>query len=142
MITWPWRPWGLAMLGSTGLEQLGETVLGRLPAPGHCPDSRLKHTPSLSVKETSLLDWELWPEGKFLVRHVTRGLQRSSQGMKVSRCNLCTICLPPSSSLVSSRKELISLSGSPMFAAATRGHLHIAQLWWPTGLMLMGPTGL
>lgn len=43
-----------------------ETVLGILPLAGHCTDSRLKHTPSVSVKEAYLLVLELWPEGHTL----------------------------------------------------------------------------
>lgn len=41
-----------------------ETVLGRLPSPGLCTDSRLKHTPGLSMKEAYLLILELWPQGQ------------------------------------------------------------------------------
>lgn len=39
-----------------------EMVLGRPPTPGHCTDSRLKHTPNLSEKEDYLHVQELWPE--------------------------------------------------------------------------------
>lgn len=38
------------------------TVSGRLPLPGYCTDSRLKHTPSLSEEEDYLHVQELWPE--------------------------------------------------------------------------------
>lgn len=34
------------------------------------------------------------------------------------------------------------MSDNPMFAAAAREHFYIAWLWWPVGLVLMGPTGL
>ena len=44
--------------------------------------------------------------------------------------------------LVSPRKELIPLSGVLTSAAAARGHLYIAWLWWLVGLMLVGPTRL
>lgn len=58
-----------------------EGVLGRLPSPGHCTDSGLKHSPSLSVKEAYLLVLELWPQGQASgMKHVQR-LQRCSQGM-------------------------------------------------------------
>ena len=53
-----------------------KTVLRRLSSPGHCTDSRLKHT-------TVFL----------------RSLQRCSQGMEAGGCNLCTLH-PPCSSLL------------------------------------------
>lgn len=37
------------------------------------------------------------------------------------------------------RKELIPLSGTPVFVAAS-GYFYITWLWWPVGLTLMGPT--
>ena len=48
--------------GSHATVTIGETVLGRLPLPEHCTDSRLKHTPRFSEKEADLLIQELWPE--------------------------------------------------------------------------------
>ena len=54
---------GLVFLGPMGLT-IGETVLGRLPLPGHCTDSKLKHTPRLSEKEAYMLVQELWSEGQ------------------------------------------------------------------------------
>lgn len=35
--------------------EIRKIVLGRLPFPGHCTESRMRHTPSPSVKEASLL---------------------------------------------------------------------------------------
>ena len=37
-----------------GTVTIRETGLGQLPPPRHCTDSRVKHTPSLPVKEASL----------------------------------------------------------------------------------------
>lgn len=34
------------------------------------------------------------------------------------------------------------MSGNLTFAAAARGHVYIAWLWWPVGLTLAGLTGL
>lgn len=48
--------------GSHGTLTIGDRVLGRLPPPGHFTDSRLKYTPSLSVKEAYFLGLELRPE--------------------------------------------------------------------------------
>lgn len=41
--------------GSHGTGTIRETVPGRLPLPGCCTDSKLKHTPSISEKEAYLL---------------------------------------------------------------------------------------
>ena len=45
--------------GSCEIVMVGETVFGRLPPPGHCTESRLKHIPSLSVKESFFLVLDL-----------------------------------------------------------------------------------
>lgn len=62
--------------------------------------------------------------------------------MRAGGHNLYTIHLPYSSSLVSSRNELITLSGALNFVADARGHLYISWVWWPVGLTLVGSTGL
>ena len=46
---------GACVSGPHGTETIGESVLGRLPPPKHCTESRLKHTLSLPVKKTYLL---------------------------------------------------------------------------------------
>lgn len=51
------------VLGSPRIATTGETDCGRLPPPGHCTDSRLKHTPSLLVKRVHSLVLEFQPEG-------------------------------------------------------------------------------
>ena len=43
---------------------------------------------------------------------------------------------------MSPRTEFRPLSGALIFAAAARGHLYITWLWWPVGLILVGPKGL
>lgn len=50
---------GFYVPGSYGTVTPRETVLSRLPSPGHCSDSRLKHIPILSGKEAYLLGLEL-----------------------------------------------------------------------------------
>ena len=57
---------GTCIPGSQGTVTIGETVLARLPPPGHCTDHRLKLLPSLSVKEAYLLILGLQPEGQAL----------------------------------------------------------------------------
>ena len=54
---------GVCIPRSHGTVPIREMVLGRLPPPEHCPGSALKHTPSLSKEEVSLLVLELWSEG-------------------------------------------------------------------------------
>lgn len=39
--------------GSYGITAIGKMAVGRLPPPGHCTDSRTRHTPCLSVQEAS-----------------------------------------------------------------------------------------
>lgn len=79
--------------------------------------------------------------GKLLVWHICRGLRKHSQGTKASGHHLCALPLPHSSSPVSSRKEIIPLSGALIFADC-RGDLYVAWLSRPVELTLMGPTGL
>ena len=40
-----------------------------------------------------------------------------------------------------SRGELLHTSGAPVCTTMARKHLYIVWLWWPSGLMLTGPTG-
>ena len=47
---------GHIILGCIGLEQL-ETVLGRLPFPGHCTNNGLTHSRSFYEKERLYLSW-------------------------------------------------------------------------------------
>ena len=56
--------------------------------------------------------------------------------METHGCNLCLLPLSCSSSLVSSHKELIPLSGALTFVAAARRHLCITWFCWPVGFML------
>lgn len=53
---------GTCVPGSRGTIPIAEMVLARLAPPGHSTDSWLKHSPSPSVKQASLLIPELWPE--------------------------------------------------------------------------------
>lgn len=43
-----------------GLKQMNK-ILGRLPPPGYCTDSRLEHIPSRAVNKSYLSDMEFWP---------------------------------------------------------------------------------
>lgn len=47
-----------------GTVTIRNRVLARLPPSEHCMHSRMKHSPSLPMKKTYLLDMELHPEGQ------------------------------------------------------------------------------
>lgn len=139
----PFDPLALGSLedcipGSQGTLTIEEAILGRLALPQiTLQDSRLKHTSSLSEKESYLFCLR----GRLLVWHTYKSLQRCSQGTEDSRCNLCILPLPPSSSLLSSRSELMPLSGVLTFVTIVRRDFYITWLWWPSGLS-SSPTGL
>lgn len=89
--------------------------------------------PSLSEKEAYLLVQEISPEGyaSGLV-HLQEPKEVDSlreEGTESSGHNLCTLPLPSSNLLVSSRKELTHLSCTLIFVAAVRGDLYISWLW-------------
>ena len=71
-----------------------------------------------------------------------RGLQRYSQGMEDSECNICILPLPLSSLPASSRKTLINFFVAQMAMPVSRGYLYTTWLWWLEGLMLKGSIGL
>ena len=60
LIPWLWRLWA-CVPGSHRTVTIRDSVLGRLPPPGCCTDSRQKHIYSLSEKEAYLLVQNLWP---------------------------------------------------------------------------------
>lgn len=72
LITRLWWPRGAYVLGSHRMIRIGERVLDRLPPPGHCTDSRVKHTPSFSGRADLLV-----LEGQAVVWH-TPGASRSA----------------------------------------------------------------
>ena len=63
LIAWLWSPWA-CVSGSHGTVTIKDSILGRLPPPGHCTDSWLKHILSLSEKEACLHIQKLWPVGQ------------------------------------------------------------------------------
>lgn len=123
---------GVCIPGSQGTITIGETVSGEPHLLQHRTDGRLKDTCGLSEKTKIIcLPRRFGLRGRLLVWHMSKGLQRYSQGVDSSRCNLCALPLPHSTSLVSSRKELIPLSNNLTFMAAARSHLYNTQLWCP-----------
>ena len=127
--------------GSQETVTIWETVLGRLPTQ-RTAQIAVWNTPPVFLWKTSIcLSKNFSLRDRILVFHIIRGLWRCSQGMEACGWILCALPLPCSSSPVSPRKELISMSGTLIFADATRGHLYITCLWWPVELMSRGPTG-
>ena len=94
---------------------IGETVLGRLPPPGHCTEDW--HTPSLSVEEVYLL---VLLGGRLQVCTHLEDTEVLSGNIGQER-QLCALPLPHYSSPVSPRKELVSPSGTPVFVTAAQG---------------------
>lgn len=73
LVAWLWGPGGLhSWVPGHLLLQSKKTVLGRLPHPGHCTDSSLKHSPILSVKQTYLTcpGASAWGQGFRLAMHL------------------------------------------------------------------------
>ena len=81
-----------------------------------------------------LLILELQPVG-YLEVHMSRGLQRCSQGTWTRRYN-CSLPLPHDSS---PRKEITHSSGASIFVIATQGTASDCLVWCPTGLTLAVP---
>ena len=48
---------GICIPGPHGIITIGKIVLDRMPPPGHCTGSGLKHTSSLLMKRTIYLSW-------------------------------------------------------------------------------------
>lgn len=86
MIVWLW---GRGACGLMGQLTIGEAALGRPLPPKHCPDSRLKHTPSLSEKNAYLLVQELWPGSHPLLGVYGSAIWEQSPGDAVSALSLC-----------------------------------------------------
>lgn len=138
LAAWLWGPGQACVPGSHRTVTIGDTVLGRLPPEGHCPYSRLKHMPSLSVKETSMLILEFW--GMLLLQHTSRGAEEILSG----NTGLGT---PPLHSLSALpqltgtlQKGVYNLVWNLDFLTLV-GQLEITGLSWPVGLAC-GPTGL
>lgn len=67
---WLGRGGRIAFLSPTALQK-SERVFGRLTPPEHPTDSRLKHTPNLSLKDASLIVLELGPWEQALGLHTS-----------------------------------------------------------------------
>lgn len=129
--------WWACIPGSPGIVATGETVLGRLPPPGHCAHSRLRHTPQSFCEE------DLFARPGALAWRAGFNLTQIYWTTKLlSRILGCgAFPLPYSSLLASPRKELICLSRAPIFVTTTQATLpdHLASKAYvcsPTGLYI------
>lgn len=128
-ISWFCWPAGLALLGPIGLWQMERGFLAHY----HKQDT----AQTTDWKEAYLSSFSL--KGRLLVWHTSRGLLRCYLRMKSSGCYLCAFLLTCSRLPLSPKKELVHLSGTPIFATA----IQEAPLGLPAlvamGLMLAVP---
>lgn len=96
---------------------MGKRVLDRMPHPGHCTGSRLKHTSSL-VEKDNLLVLEIQLEGQASGLHTSREY-RGILGK--SKAPFLHTPLTSLSLLIRPRKELIDLSRGLIYRNATQG---------------------
>lgn len=95
------------------------TILGQLPLPAHCADSRLNHTSNLLWKTLICLSWIIDLRSKHLVWYPSRGLLRCTLGMNMSWCHLYVLFLPHSMPLASTRKEIVPMYGTLILVTPT-----------------------
>ena len=119
-----WAPWNY---------NNGKDSLDRMPHPGHCTGSRLKHTSSL-VEKDNLLVLEIQLEGQASGLHTSR----EYRGI-LGKCKTPFLHTPLTSlsSLIRPRKELIELSRGLIYGNATQGSPPDFLVWRPAGLMNM-----
>lgn len=100
-------------------ETIRERVLGRIPPPGHCINSRLKHIPSIPMKRAYILI--IMPEGQHSgLPHIPR-LQRCPQKTWAGKYHISALLWHHQGSLISPKKELIYTSKAIIFATFTQG---------------------
>lgn len=126
--------------GPTGQEQLEERVLGRLPFPRHCTDSRLKHILSLSVKRAYLLVLELHSEDRLQVYYTSRGHESA-----LRKCALKDAIFEFSLYLTTTHqyppeRSSLELPGALIFfLSVTKGTSPNHLDWRSAGFMIMVP---
>lgn len=114
-----WLQWPLDLDSGVPQTVVQETILGRLPVPGHWLDSRLRHTFQL-VKEVSLLVQEHQPEGQ-----ASGMAQISGLWAALKKCRIWTLilvfplCLVPTHQNLT-ESNLYNFSGAPVFVTVTQ----------------------
>ena len=125
---------GACILGSHRTVTIIETVLGRLPFPRHRTDSRLKYTPTLFVKEDICLSRNFSPGDRQWVWHTPTGWPGAlKDAARDTIFALSPVWLQFTSN---SQEGAYKRTWRPNFCAAARGHLQLAWLWGPSGLIL------
>lgn len=127
--------------GSHETVTIVETVLSRLPHPGHRTDTRLKHSPRLSVKEAYLLVPEFDHRSRLQDWHTSKGYRRALREYRLGNSSRCSH-LPCYSTLVYPRKEIIHSSGALCFETANWETPLYCQTMVASEAYAQGPTGL
>lgn len=113
---------GACVLGFCGIVTIGETALGRLPLPQHCPDTKLKHIQSFCEKDLFTCPGDLARGAgfRFGTHLVTSELLSGDlgQGMPSSHSPLASLQLPGTS-----QKRPYTLVWSPCFCNCYPGHI-------------------
>ena len=120
--------------GSYGTLTIRDTVLGRLQSQWHSTNSRLKHTPSLSVN-VYLLVLELQPENNACSLTC---LWRHSEVTLMDIISVFSPYLAPGHKHFLKKNLHIHLD-SWIFFSWCQGTLLDYLVWWPAGLTLMVP---
>lgn len=120
-----WQAW------LVNLDPMGQN-LGQIPPLGYCADTRLKHTPSLSVNRPISLSWSFNLRDELQVQNITSGLMNCFQGMENGQCHFSNLPLPQSSSLVFPQKGGI-FNGHPKYFCCC--------LWTPLGHLALLASG-
>ena len=142
---------GARIAGSHRTVTIREIVLGRLPPPGHCTDSRRKHAPTLSIKKTPIF-FVLGPQPEghaSYLAHIQRAMEMLLGNRGQQMPFLCSFSVSLQLAGVSQKgaytliwsPELCSChpvdpSRSPGLVAGTLPDLLV---WWLTGCILMIP---
>lgn len=118
-----------------------EIVLGWLPLPGHCTESRQNMPPSFWERGLFACPGTVAWGACFWFGTLTEacGGALKKQGL-VSEVFALSFCLTPAFLYLTG--ELRLFSGALIFVAAARGQLYIAWLWWPEGPLLRVAIGL
>lgn len=138
-----WKPsggWGGACIpGSLETETVQEAVLnspGLFSTPGHCKDSRLKHTSTFQRKRPICLSCNFSLRGRLLT-----ATHLDYRGPPGTGCHLCILHLLARALRYFLERSLYTRLEHTFVQLLPREHFQTAQLWSPIGLMLAVPWG-
>lgn len=132
----PWLP-GVGGLGGLVVEgpmewQSERQILGGYHSQG---TAVLNIAPVFLWNRPTYLSWSFRLRGRLQVCH-TSGVYSGSLREQARGCPLYALSLPCYSFLIPPIKELIHLSGGPIFAAAIQRTLSDSLLWMPAGFTI------